>query len=179
MQVALLTTFAGMKKEPLSVLLERIHGAFLGSELGEPPPLFKLVIDAPDGDILSSRAVRTLSAANLSSRNLVAQKVSGASLLDVELPRDEHLQCAPHQHEKPRPYWTNDRSHSRSSTALQSTIDTSSSPSRAGLPMTSISVILPFEILKVSALVNRPRGATTTPIAPSTSAGCVSRAMCP
>ena len=47
----------------------------------------------------------------------------------------------------------------------QSTIDTSSSPSRAGSPMTSISVMLPFAIFKVSALDNRPRGAITTPIA--------------
>ena len=35
---------------------------------------------------------------------------------------------------------------------FQSTIDTSSSPSRAGSPMTSISVILPFAIVKRSAL---------------------------
>ena len=61
----------------------------------------------------------------------------------------------------------------------QSTIATSSSPSRAGLPMTSISVILPFAIVKRSALTNRPCGATMTPMAPSTSAGCVSRARCP
>jgi hypothetical protein len=61
----------------------------------------------------------------------------------------------------------------------QSTIDMSSSPSRAGLPITSISVILPSAIVNRSALTNRPRGATTTPMAPSTSAGCVSRAMCP
>jgi hypothetical protein len=62
---------------------------------------------------------------------------------------------------------------------LQSTVATSSSPSRAGLPMTSISVIMPFEIVKRSALTNRPCGATTTPMAPSTSAGRVSRASCP
>jgi hypothetical protein len=40
MQVALLTTFAVTKKEPLSVLLERIHAAFLASGLGEPSILF-------------------------------------------------------------------------------------------------------------------------------------------
>jgi hypothetical protein len=40
MQVALLTTFAATKKEPLSVLLERIHAAFLSSGLGEPSILF-------------------------------------------------------------------------------------------------------------------------------------------
>jgi hypothetical protein len=61
----------------------------------------------------------------------------------------------------------------------QSTIDTSSSPSRAGLPMTSISVILPFAIVNRSALASFPRGATTTPMAPSTSAGRVSWARCP
>jgi MFS family permease len=61
----------------------------------------------------------------------------------------------------------------------QSTIDTSSSPSRVGSPMTSISVILRFAIVKRSALTNRPRGATTMPMAPFTSAGCVSRARCP
>jgi hypothetical protein len=48
----------------------------------------------------------------------------------------------------------------------QSTSDTSSSLSRAGLPMTSISVILRFAIVKRSALTNRPRGATTTPMVP-------------
>ncbi|MGZ8781271.1 MAG: DoxX family protein [Thermoanaerobaculia bacterium] len=36
--------------------------------------------------------------------------------------------------------------------------------------MTSIAVILPFAIVKRSALTNRPSGATTTPIAPFTSA---------
>ncbi len=40
MQVALLTTFAVTKKEPLSVLLERIHAAFLAAGLGEPSILF-------------------------------------------------------------------------------------------------------------------------------------------
>jgi hypothetical protein len=42
MQVALLSTFAVTKKEPLSVLLERIHAAFLASGLGEPSILFTL-----------------------------------------------------------------------------------------------------------------------------------------
>ena len=36
MQVALLSTFAVTKKEPLSALLQRIHAAFLASGLGEP-----------------------------------------------------------------------------------------------------------------------------------------------
>jgi hypothetical protein len=40
MQVALLTTFASTKKEPLAVLLERIHAAFLASGVGEPSILF-------------------------------------------------------------------------------------------------------------------------------------------
>jgi hypothetical protein len=40
MQVALLTTFAATKKEPLAVLLERIHAAFLASGVGEPSILF-------------------------------------------------------------------------------------------------------------------------------------------
>jgi hypothetical protein len=40
MHVALMTTFAVTKKEPLSVLLERIHAAFLASGLGEPSILF-------------------------------------------------------------------------------------------------------------------------------------------
>ena len=35
MQVALPTEFAVTKKEPLAVLLERIHAAFLASGLGE------------------------------------------------------------------------------------------------------------------------------------------------
>jgi hypothetical protein len=46
MQVALLTTFVVPKKEPLSVLLERIHEAFLASGLGEPSMLFTFS-DAP------------------------------------------------------------------------------------------------------------------------------------
>jgi hypothetical protein len=46
MQVALLTTFVATKKEPLSVLLERIHGAFLASGLSEPSILFTFS-DAP------------------------------------------------------------------------------------------------------------------------------------
>jgi hypothetical protein len=40
MQVALMTTFASTKKEPLSVVLERIHAAFLASGLGEPSVFF-------------------------------------------------------------------------------------------------------------------------------------------
>jgi hypothetical protein len=40
MHVALLTEFAATKKEPLAVLLERIHAAFLTSGLGEPSILF-------------------------------------------------------------------------------------------------------------------------------------------
>jgi hypothetical protein len=46
MQVALLTEFAATRKEPLSVLLERIHAAFLASGLGEPSILFAFS-DAP------------------------------------------------------------------------------------------------------------------------------------
>ena len=46
MQVALMTTFAVTKKEPLSVLLERIHAAFLTSDLGEPS-IFFTFSDAP------------------------------------------------------------------------------------------------------------------------------------
>lgn len=40
MYVALLTEFAVTKKEPLAVLLERIHAAFLTSGLGKPSILF-------------------------------------------------------------------------------------------------------------------------------------------
>ena len=40
MQVALLTTFVATKKEPLSLLLERIHAAFVANGLGEPSVLF-------------------------------------------------------------------------------------------------------------------------------------------
>ncbi len=46
MQVALLTTFIVTKKEPLAVLLERIHSAFLAADLGEPSILFTFS-DAP------------------------------------------------------------------------------------------------------------------------------------
>jgi hypothetical protein len=40
MHVALVTTFSANRKEPLAVLLERIHAAFLASGLGEPVILF-------------------------------------------------------------------------------------------------------------------------------------------
>ena len=46
MQVALFITFRGNRKEPLAVLLERIHTAFLASGLGEPAVQFSLS-DAP------------------------------------------------------------------------------------------------------------------------------------
>src|SRR5438093_7170488 len=46
MQVALLITFSASKKEPLAVLLERIHTAFLTSGLGEPAIQFSFS-DAP------------------------------------------------------------------------------------------------------------------------------------
>jgi hypothetical protein len=46
MQVALLTTFGVTKKEPLAVLLERIHSAFVAAGLGEPSILFTFS-DAP------------------------------------------------------------------------------------------------------------------------------------
>ena len=46
MQVALLTEFTTAKREPLAVLLERIHSAFLASGLGEPSVLF-VFSDAP------------------------------------------------------------------------------------------------------------------------------------
>lgn len=46
MQVALLTDFTTAKREPLAVLLERIHSAFLASGLGEPSVLF-VFSDAP------------------------------------------------------------------------------------------------------------------------------------
>jgi hypothetical protein len=45
-RVDLVTTFSANKKEPLSVLLERIHAAFLTSGLGEPAIQFSLS-DAP------------------------------------------------------------------------------------------------------------------------------------
>jgi hypothetical protein len=36
MRVALLTTFAASRKEPVAAVLERIHAAFLVSRLGDP-----------------------------------------------------------------------------------------------------------------------------------------------
>ena len=36
MRVALLTTFAASKKEPLAAMMDRIHKAFLDAGLGEP-----------------------------------------------------------------------------------------------------------------------------------------------
>jgi hypothetical protein len=53
MRVALLTTFKAIKKEPLAVLLERIHAAFLASGQGEPSVRFSLA-DAPLPGFVSS-----------------------------------------------------------------------------------------------------------------------------
>jgi hypothetical protein len=53
LQVAILTTFRANKKEPLAVLLERIHTAFTTSELGEPALQFSFS-DAPVPGFVSS-----------------------------------------------------------------------------------------------------------------------------
>ena len=53
MNVALVTEFAGNKKEPLSALLERVHAAFLSSGLGEPDVQFTFA-DAPVPGFTSS-----------------------------------------------------------------------------------------------------------------------------
>jgi hypothetical protein len=47
---------------------------------------------------------------------------------------------------------------------------------RAGSATTSISTIFPRVTVRPSATSSRPRGATTTPTAPFTSAGCAKRA---
>jgi hypothetical protein len=53
MHVRLVTTFRASKKEPLAVLLERIHAAFLSSGLGEPAVQVSLS-DAPVPGFVSS-----------------------------------------------------------------------------------------------------------------------------
>ena len=53
MQVAILTTFQANKREPLAVLLERIHTAFLNSGLSEPALQF-CFSDAPVAGFVSS-----------------------------------------------------------------------------------------------------------------------------
>lgn len=53
MRVALLTTFAAGKKEPLAELLERLHAAFASSGQGEPVVRFTFA-DAPVPGMLSS-----------------------------------------------------------------------------------------------------------------------------
>ena len=53
MNVALVTEFAGNKKEPLSALLERVHAAFLSSGLGQPTVQFTFA-DAPVPGFTSS-----------------------------------------------------------------------------------------------------------------------------
>ena len=53
MHVRLVTTFRASKKEPLAVLLERIHAAFLSSGLGEPAVQFSLS-DSPVPGFVSS-----------------------------------------------------------------------------------------------------------------------------
>jgi hypothetical protein len=71
MQVALLTEFAVTKKEPLAVLLERIHAAFLASGLGEPSILFTFS-DSPVGAFSTiidcSRSTLTLRGSRASDR---------------------------------------------------------------------------------------------------------------
>ena len=46
MRVALLTTFAASRKEPLADMIGRVHAAFLAAGFGEPCVRFTL-IDAP------------------------------------------------------------------------------------------------------------------------------------
>src|SRR5690349_6583062 len=53
MKVALFTTFAASKKEPLAALFERVHAAFLASGEGEPAIRFNLS-DAPVPGFVSS-----------------------------------------------------------------------------------------------------------------------------
>src|SRR5262245_13666755 len=53
MHVRLVTTFRASKKEPLAVLLERIHAAFVSSGLGEPTVQFSLA-DSPVPGFVSS-----------------------------------------------------------------------------------------------------------------------------
>src|SRR5579862_2969263 len=53
MRVALLTNFAANKKDPLALVMERIHQAFLDAGLGEPVIRFNLG-DAPLGGFVSS-----------------------------------------------------------------------------------------------------------------------------
>jgi hypothetical protein len=42
MLLALLTTFAASKKEPLAAMMDRVHQAFLDAGLGEPSIRFTL-----------------------------------------------------------------------------------------------------------------------------------------
>jgi hypothetical protein len=53
MRVALLTTFAASKKEPLAAMMERVHQAFLDAGLGEPVIQFNFG-DAPSAGFTSS-----------------------------------------------------------------------------------------------------------------------------
>ena len=53
LRVALLTEFRASKKEPLAVLLERLHGAFIASGLDEPALQFSFT-DAPVPGFVSS-----------------------------------------------------------------------------------------------------------------------------
>jgi hypothetical protein len=90
-QVALLTTFAVTTKEPLAVLLERIHAAFLASGLGEPSILFPFsdppaarqsssrVTSATCGRMRSFRAV----SASISRRSRAASAITRAGLSEA------------------------------------------------------------------------------------------------
>ncbi len=53
MNVALVTEFSASRKEPLAAVLERVHGAFLSSGLGEPALQF-VFADAPVAGFTSS-----------------------------------------------------------------------------------------------------------------------------
>ena len=53
MNVALITTFAASRKEPLAAVLERIHAAFLASGIGDPEVAFVLADGPLEGGVSS------------------------------------------------------------------------------------------------------------------------------
>lgn len=53
MHLALLTTFAASRKEPLAALLERVHAAIIAADFGEPHVQFAFS-DSPLGGGVSS-----------------------------------------------------------------------------------------------------------------------------
>src|SRR6516164_1002040 len=60
MHIAIFTTFAASKKEPLAEMVERVHGAFVGAGLGEPLIRF-ILSDHADMPVTAALGIKRVS----------------------------------------------------------------------------------------------------------------------